>query len=369
VRAFGGRAEVAGVLASRAWHTVGMHATDAGEGGHPVRLERGVIVADAGLLSRAQGCLLGQIGGDSLGALVEFRSREDVVAAHPSGPRTLADGGVWDTLAGQPTDDSEMALALARAVVSAGGFDAKAVLQAYEGWLRSSPFDVGTTVREALLGRPVPESQANGSLMRASPIGVLGHALPAAKAAEVARQDSALTHPNPVCGDAVGAFVVATAHAIRAGDGAEGAWEAALQWAGENRVSALVREGLLEARREPPVCDGGSQGWVRIALQNAFYELLHAPNVEEGVVATVRRGGDADTNAAVAGALLGAVHGRRSVPEAWRSAILSCRPAGSRSHRPRPRRYWPTDVLEIAERLLLAGAASPPAARQKEVTR
>ena len=72
-------------------------------------------------------------------------------------------------------------------------------------------------------------------------------------------------------------------------------------------------------------------------------------------MATVRRGGDSDTNAAIAGALLGAVHGRDAVPMQWRSMILSCRPVAPYATRPRPARYWPTDVLEIAERLLIAG--------------
>jgi len=94
---------------------------------------------------------------------------------------------------------------------------------------------------------------------------------------------------------------------------------------------------------------------VLIALQNAFYELLHAPSLEEGVVATVRRGGDTDTNAAIAGALLGAVHGRDAVPSQWRQMVLSCRPVASRAARPRPMPYWPADVYELAERLLLAG--------------
>ena len=94
---------------------------------------------------------------------------------------------------------------------------------------------------------------------------------------------------------------------------------------------------------------------MKIALQNAFHELLHAPSLEEGVVATVRRGGDTDTNAAIAGALLGAVHGREAVPAQWRSMVLSCRPLPPRARRPRPRAYWPVDVMEIAERLLLAG--------------
>jgi ADP-ribosyl-[dinitrogen reductase] hydrolase len=46
-------------------------------------------------------------------------------------------------------------------------------------------------------------------------------------------------------------------------------------------------------------------GWVLIALQNAFYHLAHADTAEEALVETVGAGGDTDTNAAIAGALLG----------------------------------------------------------------
>ena len=55
-------------------------------------------------------------------------------------------------------------------------------------------------------------------------------------------------------------------------------------------------------------------GWVKIAFQNAFYQLTHAADLEEGVVDTVMRGGDTDTNAAIAGGLLGAVYGEGAVP-------------------------------------------------------
>jgi len=99
---------------------------------------------------------------------------------------------------------------------------------------------------------------------------------------------------------------------------------------------------------------------VLIALQNAFYELLHAPSLEEGVVRTVRRGGDTDTNAAIAGALLGAVHGRDAVPVQWRQMILSCRPVAAPAAHPRPLAYWPADVYELSERLLVAGRNPPP---------
>ena len=72
------------------------------------------MYVDPGTLSRAQGCLLGQPAGDSLGSLVEFQSSEQIRCNYPDGVRELADGGTWGTIAGQPTDDSEMALTLAR---------------------------------------------------------------------------------------------------------------------------------------------------------------------------------------------------------------------------------------------------------------
>jgi len=356
VCAFGGREEVVRGLLRRPWHTLGMSAQDGRGDDGPVRLEKGRAVADPGRLARAQGCLLGQVAGDSLGGLVEFESGESVRRRYAEGPRRLEDGGCWDTLAGQPTDDSEMALALARSIVARHGFERGAALEAYGAWLRSSPFDVGGTVGAALRDHPNPASQANGSLMRASPLGVYAHALAPAPAGELARQDSSLTHPNPVCEDASAAFVVAVAHAVREGDGPEGAFRAAEEWARRAGAALAVREALEAARHEPPVCDTrGSEGWVKIALQNAFHVLLHAPSLEEGVVATVRRGGDTDTNAAIAGALLGAVHGRDAVPVQWRSMVLSCRPLAPRARRPRPRACWPVDVMEIAERLLLAG--------------
>jgi ADP-ribosylglycohydrolase len=73
-----------------------------------------------GLIERAQGCLLGQLAGDSLGSLVEFESEASIRRLYPQGISELADGGTFNTLAGQPTDDSEMALMLARSIVRAG---------------------------------------------------------------------------------------------------------------------------------------------------------------------------------------------------------------------------------------------------------
>ncbi|HWV89415.1 MAG TPA: inositol monophosphatase family protein, partial [Burkholderiales bacterium] len=166
--------------------------------------------ASEAVLAQAQGCLLGQVIGDSLGSLVEFKAASEIARLFPQGVRALADGGVFHTIAGQPTDDSEMALALARCLVAEREFLPDKVLDAYRGWLTSRPLDIGATTERGLLGMHTTESESNGSLMRVSPIGVWAAGDPG-RAARVAREDSALTHKNPLCIEACAAYAAAIA--------------------------------------------------------------------------------------------------------------------------------------------------------------
>lgn len=48
-------------------------------------------------LPRAQGCLPGQLAGDSLGSLAEFRSQEDIRREDLNGVRDTADGSTRNT--------------------------------------------------------------------------------------------------------------------------------------------------------------------------------------------------------------------------------------------------------------------------------
>jgi hypothetical protein len=86
------------------------------------------------------------------------------------------------------------------------------------------------------------------------------------------------------------------------------------------------------------------------------------------VVDTVMCGGDTDTTAAIAGALLGAVWGRAGVPERWVRVLLNCRPApGTATAHPLPREFWPADALELAEALLVAGQGGRDAGNEAAV--
>jgi ADP-ribosylglycohydrolase len=315
-----------------------------------------MTVGDAGVLSRARGALLGQLCGDALGSQVEFMSGEDISRAYPCGVRGMEDGGVWGTLAGQPTDDSEMALVLARVLLEKGSYDPDAALRGYKSWLLSGPFDCGNTIARSLRGIPMPDSQANGAMMRASPLGVFGAGRHPDEVALWARKDASLTHPNPLVQEANALYVAAISAAVRDGTG-PGELHAlvrrlALGW----KVSPELLERVELSAESAPGDFKKNSGWVLLAFQNALYRLLHAENFEEGVVATVSSGGDTDTNGAICGALLGAVYGEEAVPKAWRGAVLNCRPRKGAPgvRRPRPECFWPVDAVSIAD--ALAGA-------------
>ena len=305
-------------------------------------------------LFRAQGCLLGQLAGDSLGSLVEFLSPESIQCEYPAGVQNLADGGAWDTIAGQPTDDSEMALALARVLAQHKRYDPTLALDAYIGWLNSGPFDCGSTIRSGLRGERDWNSQANGAMMRISPLGIFGANYGLEQVAEWAREDAALTHPHPVCQQANSLYASAIAYAVRTGCEPQELYERIQTWAENIPAEPTLMSAIDGAATAPPAEYMHQQGWVLTAFRNALWQLLHAENLEEAVVDTVQRGGDTDTNAAICGALLGAVHGREAVPKRWVDQLLNCRPkeGDPNVRRPRPECYWPVDALELAEHLI-----------------
>jgi ADP-ribosylglycohydrolase/fructose-1,6-bisphosphatase/inositol monophosphatase family enzyme len=293
-------------------------------------------------LERAQGALLGQVIGDSLGSQVEYKSAAEIARLFPRGVRELASGGPYHTIAGQPTDDSEMALTLARSILRHHGFERDKVLDGYRDWVQTRPIDISETTERGLLGLHTTESESSGSLMRVSPIGVWAAGDPA-RAAAAARQDSALTHPNPVCVQACAGFCAAIAA------GVAGASREEMVQAAAAHCTGPAQEAIL-SNAAP---DDFSRGRALVALQNAFHRLSSSESLEESLVATVGCGGDSGTNAAVAGALLGARDGRNAFPSRWVYRMLACRPlAEAADPRPRPMAYWPDDVLELAEALL-----------------
>jgi ADP-ribosyl-[dinitrogen reductase] hydrolase len=321
------------------------------------------------LLRRARGVLLGQAVGDALGTTVEFSGPEEIAArrAGDGWPARIVGGGPFDVAVGQVTDDTELALALARSLAAQGRYDADEVARAYVAWRRSEPFDCGQATHQAFgVPDPLPlalaervrarasqQTQANGALMRVSPLGVFGHAMERGALAALAASDAQLSHPHPLCQAASAVFTVTIAEVLTRGLDGPAAFAHAVAFCRATPVAAPALEVLEDAGRAPPEFSGEKQGWVKLALGYAFFHLKHARRFEDALVAVVRAGGDTDTNGAITGALLGACFGEDGVPAGWREAVL-----GARSERPAT--YQCGDLPALAERLVRAGTTGQP---------
>lgn len=261
----------------------------------------------------------GLMVGDALGAPAEFCYEHDIRRAYPDGLDRMVPGfGICtDRKAGVVTDDTQMAWCLHQALLDAGGWDESAARARYMDWFETDPPDAGDAVREALLGNPQADSQGNGALMRVLPIALWAAEYPGFDWQVATREDAAITHPHPVCGDANVVYVHALLQAMQPGATPRGVYESTLRFAAGLEVCSSVLDALRRAETERPDYDGKQIGWVLIALQSAFYQLLHAADFRSALVDIVSSGGDTDTNAAIAGALLALLYGEDSIPHQW----------------------------------------------------
>jgi ADP-ribosyl-[dinitrogen reductase] hydrolase len=278
---------------------------------------------------RVRGAVLGLAVGDALGAPLEGTPPR-VAAAAVAGGLEMTGGGWWAP--GEWTDDTAMALELAESIGALGVLDTDDLAQRYIRWATMRGKGIGRTTRSALVGaRDAEDARAragahylatrlaagNGTVMRATPIGLAARDLDEAVAA--ARRDARLTHADPAAG-AASAALCAALRAVREGENPLPAARAqtdehpslarALDAVGRADGSALAR---LAAGSEAGAC------WTTLAI--ALYALLVVDDYERGVGWAIAQGGDADTNAAVTGALLGYRYGASKIPARWLSSL------------------------------------------------
>ncbi len=308
----------------------------------------------------AVGAVLGALVGDAAGAVLEFADGPlDVERA-----MTMPGGGVWRVAPGQVTDDGELTMSLLRALAHDPSSPRTAAAAMYCEWIASRPFDVGATTMRSLgcvRDRNMPAvsiaermtstarehcmgSKANGSLMRASPLGVWAAKRTDEEAAAAAADDARLSHPNASCVDAARAYVVAIASLVRTRN-ADRALEAARRFA-RGEVLAWLEDAMrgVIVPYEPQI------GYVRIAFTHAFRHLAQGTSYVEALRETLAGGGDTDTNACIVGGLLGARWGADAIPRAMREAVLSC--DTSRGAHPRPASLHPRDVPALVAQVL-----------------
>jgi len=263
-------------------------------------------------LARARGAFLGLAVGDALGATTEFMSPSEIRAQYKV-HRKIIGGGWLHLKPGRVTDDTEMSLCIARAIIDGQGrWELKAVADQFLAWMRGKPIDIGATVRRGIrtymlsgeLSMPPNDWDAgNGAVMRMAPVALFTYG-DDALLQRLALEQARLTH-NHVLSDAGCIAVGRMVHA-----GLEGADRFALH--------ELTRD-LVEAHPKFRFnnYDGQASGYVAETLRTVFHFLFSTATFEECLVGVVNQGGDADTTGAIAGMIAGAFYGEQAIPKRW----------------------------------------------------
>lgn len=286
---------------------------------------------------RAAGVLLGQAVGDALGVPYEFGS----AALPPSGP-VMAGGGLGFYKPGEYSDDTQMAVAIARvsaagtALTSREGLDQVAL--GFLDWRSHGATDIGNQTRAVLdstagrLHEDAPSvvmtqvaadyvrdagprgGAGNGALMRTGIVGLVAlH--DREKTAAAAEKVAALTHPHPLTVDSAVLWSEAVRVAVATGR--------LDLLGGLDLIQAERREQwrgwVDQAQSEPPGSFSGNTFTVH-TLQAAWSSIHHTRHLDgsewfpAAMGMAIAIGDDTDTVAAVAGALLGAALGRSAIP-------------------------------------------------------
>ncbi|WP_460769870.1 ADP-ribosylglycohydrolase family protein [Mariniluteicoccus flavus] len=280
---------------------------------------------------RARGCLLGLGIGDALGAPAENLSRQQI--RDRWGPVT---DFLTDDVRG--TDDSEYAAFLAALLIRRGDWLTPAHVEAaYREHVvplavqRGAGFSELGTVENLRRGWSTPASAAHlhpwsdGVAMRAAIYGVFAAGDPDEAARLVTIESSISASGEGVHG---GVVVAAAVAALMGGSAMDAALDTALALVPPSSwtATAVTRvRGLADPDEVLASVVGERFPWTDLAPEAvalaAWAALQHPDDYAACVTGAVELGRDADTIAAIAGALVGARVGDAAIPAAWRDRL------------------------------------------------
>lgn len=285
--------------------------------------------------NRIKGLFFGQAVGDALGVGTEFMSAQQIAKYYPNGCLNYSDfiqdefrskfeHGAW-------SDDTDQFLCICEAIIKNGSPTTIGFAKELMTWLKNGPADIGRTVYNVITlpnfaqephkaaklvwDASGKKSAANGAIMRTSILG----AFKFWDIEEVIRNTEAIakvTHYDP---RSVGSSVVLCYLIAQLINGLTVDAAVLKEIAGlyHPEIATYIDLALENNISVLKLDDGRSMGYTLKTLGAALWTYFSGLSFREGVLAVVHAGGDADTNACVAGSLLGVKYGFDAIPNNW----------------------------------------------------
>lgn len=289
------------------------------------------------LLDKLKGTIYGQAIGDALGLGTEGMTDEDMAWKYPNGIRHYSDifqdrhRKRWKI--GDWTDDTDMMLCIANAVIKDKGVNYTSIARNFKEWADGEPMGIGETTYKVLsfgdyVEKPFDASKmlwemshqksaANGGVMRTSIVGLFPKAVE-----ECAVNICRLTHYDPRCVGSC-AIVSLLIHSL-VYEEEKLSYHKIVDIAQkyDSRIREYIDLSLNTDIMALELQDWDSVGYTLKTLAAGLWAYWNASSFEEGLLSVVRAGGDADTNAAVACAILGAKFGISAIPQEYIDGLI-----------------------------------------------
>lgn len=305
------------------------------------------------MIKRAYGCLIGSAIGDAMGMPASFMSPEKIKRIYgrisgflPPDKEQIQHGSLAE---GKITDDTEESLIIAEVLTQAGRFDQALFIDKMKRWAIDADMlnstIIGPSTRrflETIINDGDPREtgkigDTNGGAMRVAPIGIFYHG-DVPQAIQAALDSGVISHGSKPGLASTAAIAAAIAAAVAGGSTPDQVLAAALEGAeaGEKagfdipapsvaaRIS-LAKEIVDSHRGESVdalsyrlyrVIGASMKSYESIPLSlGVFYAA--SGRFEDGLLAAINTGDDADTNGAIVGALCGAFSGVDAVRPEW----------------------------------------------------
>ena len=254
------------------------------------------------LFNRFKGMFWGLVVGDCLGSPIQFMGKD----AHPY-ITEMEPCRYFNTPAGYWTDDSSMAFCVAESIIRRKKCVLPDIAENFVRWYDdgfwsslSYSFDVGRATSSAIscikdgnLQNGEENSQGNGSIMRFAPSYIWNYGN---SDRNILHQISDLTHSSGKVRETIDLMAhICDSHLLG------------------TRTNV---KSLYKTREEV-----NNSGWAVSTLQAALWAFETTETFEDGMIAAVNLGGDADSIGAVYGQIAGAFYGYDAIPGRWLNVV------------------------------------------------
>ena len=288
-----------------------------------------------------KGVFYGQAIGDALGLGTEFLDKNKIAEYYPNGLSEYAQivqdkhRSRWKI--GDWTDDTDQFLCICDSIIKSNEVNEIAFAEELYKWFKDIPMGIGRTVykvvslpqftlypyksAELIWKLSKRNNASNGAIMRTSILGTYEF-WDYNKVIKNTEKISKVTHWDSRC---IGSCVVVTLLISNIlSESKLLTFDELCQIADryDNRIRPFIKKSYTLPIEDLSLDEATSIGYTLKAMSAGLWTYFKAENFENGLLKVINEGGDADTNACVAGSILGAKFGYKSIPKKYIDGLI-----------------------------------------------